>query len=76
MFNFNSYYIGQRPHILVADLDMLKQIMVKDFHIFVDREVCAAMLLIILTTSISNLGFAYTDFSGKDLSDKTTWSCF
>ena len=34
-----SYYIGPTPHILVADLDMLKQIMVKDFNNFMDHEV-------------------------------------
>ena len=33
------FYIGQRPHILVTDLDMLKQIMVKDFNNFMDHDV-------------------------------------
>lgn len=34
-----SYYVGQKPHIMVTDLDMLKQIMVKDFQNFMDHEV-------------------------------------
>ena len=33
------FYIGQRPHILIADLDILKQIMVKDFDNFTDHAV-------------------------------------
>ena len=48
------YYIGQKPHILVTDLDMLKQILVKDFNNFVDREVCAVRKHF-LTTSTSNI---------------------
>ena len=36
-----SYYVGQKPHILVTDLDMLKQIMVKEFNNFMDHEVGA-----------------------------------
>ena len=38
-----SYYIGPTPHVLVTDLDMLKQIMVKDFNNFMDHEVGAAI---------------------------------
>ena len=33
------FYLGQKPHVLVTDLDMLKQIMVKDFNNFMDHEV-------------------------------------
>ena len=36
---FYSFYVGQKPHIMVTDLDMLKQIMVKDFQNFMDHEV-------------------------------------
>lgn len=33
------FYIGQEAHILITDLEILKQIMVKDFNNFMDREV-------------------------------------
>ena len=31
------YYIGQRAIVVIADLDMLKEVMVKQFDIFRDR---------------------------------------
>ena len=31
---FLRYYIGRKPRILITDLDILKQIMVKDFDNF------------------------------------------
>ena len=33
------YYIGQQAYILITDLDILKQIMVKDFDNFCDHNV-------------------------------------
>ena len=33
------YYIGQQPYIVIVDLDMLKQILVKDFDDFSDHAV-------------------------------------
>ena len=33
------YYIGQQAYILITDLDILKQIMVKDFDNFSDHNV-------------------------------------
>ena len=35
-----SFYYGVRPIVVVSDLEMVKQILVKDFDSFVDREVC------------------------------------
>lgn len=35
----NRFYIGQQPHILISDLDMIKQIMTKDFQNFPDHPV-------------------------------------
>ena len=32
-------YIGKKPHIMIADLDILKQIMVKEFDKFPDHSV-------------------------------------
>ncbi len=34
-----SFYIGRRPMVMVADLDMVKQITVVEFGHFMDREV-------------------------------------
>ena len=33
------YYLGRRPRIIITDLDMLKQILVKDFDNFTDHTV-------------------------------------
>jgi len=33
------FYVGQRPYLLVADPEMVKQVTVKEFNSFVDREV-------------------------------------
>ena len=39
-FNLSyRYYLGCRPWIVVTDLDMLKQILVKDFDNFTDHAV-------------------------------------
>ncbi|KAF8781363.1 Cytochrome P450 3A24 like protein [Argiope bruennichi] len=32
-----GYFAGEVPHIVVKDLDMLKQILIKDFEVFCDR---------------------------------------
>ena len=39
MQNSHRYYIGLQAFILINDLDMLKQIMVKDFDNFSDHTV-------------------------------------
>ena len=33
------YYVGQQAYVLITDLDILKQIMVKDFDNFSDHAV-------------------------------------
>ena len=35
----SGFYIGQRPHVLITDLEILKDILVKDFNNFMDRPV-------------------------------------
>ena len=35
----SRFYIGQHPGVMVADLEMIKHVMVKEFNSFVDREV-------------------------------------
>ena len=37
--NYCRYYIGQQANIQIADLDILKQILVKDFDNFSDHSV-------------------------------------
>ena len=37
------YYNGIRPHVVVSDLEMLKEILVKQFDVFTDREVCISV---------------------------------
>jgi hypothetical protein len=34
-----GYYLGFQPILVVTDLELLKQVMVKDFHNFIDRGV-------------------------------------
>lgn len=34
-----SFYFGASPELLVSDLDILKDVMVKDFDSFMDRPV-------------------------------------
>ena len=36
---FNRFYIGSMPMLKVTDVDMLKQILVKEFDSFSDRPV-------------------------------------
>jgi hypothetical protein len=35
----SRYYLGLKPRILVADLDILKQILIKEINIFTNRPV-------------------------------------
>ena len=35
----SGFYLGQVPRILITDLDMLKEILVKDLNKFMDRPV-------------------------------------
>ncbi|GFY41589.1 cytochrome P450 3A24, partial [Trichonephila inaurata madagascariensis] len=35
--NVFGYYLGEIPYIVVNDLEMLKQVFIKDFHMFVNR---------------------------------------
>jgi hypothetical protein len=34
-----GYYFGFKPILVVTDLELLKRVMVKDFHNFIDRGV-------------------------------------
>lgn len=36
--NICGYYIGQKPSILVCDMELIKRIQIKDFHNFSDRQ--------------------------------------
>jgi len=36
---WSRYYRGQRPYMMLADLEMVKQVTVKEFNSFMDREV-------------------------------------
>ena len=36
---WSRYYRGQHPYMMVADLEMVKQVTVKEFNSFMDREV-------------------------------------
>ena len=38
----NSYYIGAFPRFIIANPDLLKKIMVKEFDKFSERRVCYA----------------------------------
>ena len=39
LYYHGRVYIGKKPHIMIADLDILKQIMVKEFDKFPDHSV-------------------------------------
>lgn len=34
-----GFYIGGRPQVLITDLDLIRQVMVKDFHVFTNRQI-------------------------------------
>ena len=34
------YYVGCHPYIIITDLDILKQVLIKDFDCFTNRVVC------------------------------------
>ena len=44
----SRYYVGIRPMVVVRDLDMLKEIMVKQFETFIDREVSLRIMIRII----------------------------
>ena len=48
-----SFYIGQQPNILIADLDILKQIMVKEFDNFTDHAVSQGSIPTPYTSTIN-----------------------
>lgn len=35
-----GFYVGGRPHLLVSDLELIRRITIKDFHIFIDKSQC------------------------------------
>ncbi|GBM53400.1 Cytochrome P450 3A24 [Araneus ventricosus] len=37
--NVFGYFLGELPYVIVKDLDMLKQIFIKDFHLFCNRHI-------------------------------------
>ena len=39
---YTRYYIGGQAYIMISDLDMLKQILVKDFDNFTDHAVSSS----------------------------------
>ena len=42
ILSLNSYYIGAFPRFIIANPDLLKDIMVKEFDKFSERRVCYA----------------------------------
>jgi hypothetical protein len=40
----NSYYMGLKPRIMLADLDILKEVLMKDINIFTNRPVCIKVI--------------------------------
>ena len=42
---FPRYYLGVRANVVITDVEMLKQVLVKDFDCFVDREVCVCVCM-------------------------------
>lgn len=43
--HYCRWYLGARPVLFIADIEMLKVILVKEFDSFVDREVSDHMAL-------------------------------
>ena len=35
----SSYYLGKRPNVVITDIELLKQVFVKEFNSFPNREV-------------------------------------
>ena len=44
--NYSRFYIGRAPYVLITDLDMLKQILVKDFNNYMDHAVWIEQLCV------------------------------
>ena len=42
--HFSSYYVGAYPNVTIADLELVKEIMVKNFDIFRDRGLLVSVL--------------------------------
>ena len=43
---FSRAFIGSIPQVMIADTDLLKQIMVKEFDVFIDRTVRVLSLVL------------------------------
>ena len=54
--NMIRFYIGQKPYITITDMDMLKQILVKDFNNFMDRTVSAISMIFLHIEGESLIG--------------------
>ena len=39
LWPFHRFYVGLRPTVMVVDPEMIKQVMVKEFNTFMEREV-------------------------------------
>ena len=48
---FNRFYLGRAPFLLIFDLDILKQVLVKEFDSFMDRPVNTLLLCMICALS-------------------------
>ena len=40
---FSRYYLGPKANIVISDVEMLKQIFVREFDSFINRQVSALM---------------------------------
>ena len=50
--DFYGYFIGMKPYVVVKDLDMVKQVLIRDFHKFVNRPAMGIEIRPVINTLV------------------------
>lgn len=54
--DFYGYYIGMKPYVVVKDLDLIQQVLIRDFHKFVNRPAMGIEIRPVINTLVGLRG--------------------